>query len=761
MTAPPRRLARLVTPFALSLVVVAPTAWAADPAPRTPLTIQRAAGPIVLDGELSDAGWQGITPDTTWYETNPGDNIPPPVRNAAWLAYDDQYFYAAFRFEDPRPRSVRAPIGDHDAVPGSTDYAGVIVDSRHDGKTAQMFLANPHGVQYDAVTSDATGEDSSPDFFWDAVGRMTDTGWNLEIRIPFSSLRYSNESDPTWGILLYRNYPRDRRYQFFTSRLPRDVNCFICNSSPLVGLTRLPHGAHLVLAPFATAQQQAFPSGGPGSSLHAEDVKTEAGLDLKFAPASSAVIDATLNPDFSQVESDAAQIVANERFALFFPEKRPFFLEGVDLLSTPMTAVYTRTMTAPRAGVRATGKVGETAYTALVTHDRGGGLVILPGPQGSGFAEQDYTSEAGVVRVRRDLGRSFVSLLGTARVIDGPTLNGDSLGRENQGHNVVFGPDFQWRPKGSEAITGQALWSHSATPHRPDLASEWDGRTLSDHAFQLGWSHGTPHVDWYLQGQDIGEQFRADNGFMPQVGYREGYAEAGYTVRPQHAFLSRIRFFTVHYLDVDRDGRSLNQRVSAGAGMDGRWNSFLRIELNRDAIRVGSDYLPRFRPRIQIQANPSRVFNQLSLDTFLGEEIDFANGRRGSGFSSTASATVRPGDHVELRADASLRELYVQRGRLFNAQVERLRGTYSFSARSFLRLIGQYVETRRDPDVYLFTVDRKTADFSTSALFAYKLNWQTVFYAGYGDDRSFEPLTDALENSSRQWFAKISYAWQR
>jgi hypothetical protein len=100
-------------------------------------------------------------------------------------------------------------------VPSTTDYAGVIVDSRNDGKTAQMFLANPRGVQYDAWTSDATGEDNSPDFYWDAVGKITPTGWNLEIRIPFSSLRYANVPQQIWGILLYRNYPRDRRYQFF------------------------------------------------------------------------------------------------------------------------------------------------------------------------------------------------------------------------------------------------------------------------------------------------------------------------------------------------------------------------------------------------------------------------------------------------------------------------------------------------------------------------------------------------------------------
>src|SRR5262249_40401941 len=145
-------------------------------------------------------------------------------------------------------------------------------------------------------------------------------------------------------------------------------------------------------------------------------------------------IDATVRPDFSQIESDAAQIVANERFALSFPEKRPFFLEGSDLFSTPIHAVYTRTVTSPSLGLRGTGRIGATAYTARVAHDRGGGLVILPGPEGSDFAAQDFSSDVGVMRVRHDFGRSFVSLLATSRVID------------KGGDNLVVGPDFQWRP---------------------------------------------------------------------------------------------------------------------------------------------------------------------------------------------------------------------------------------------------------------------------------------------------------------------------
>ncbi|MFN8176441.1 MAG: DUF5916 domain-containing protein [bacterium] len=727
-------------------------ALAAEPHLGPPITIRRAAGPIEVDGDLSDPGWQGCDGITTWYETNVGDNVPPQVGNLAYLTYDDQYLYAGFVFEDPNPKAIRAPLGDHDAVGSPTDYGGVIVDSRNDGKTAQMFLANPRGVQYDALTSDVSGEDNSPDFFWESAGKITATGWNLEMRIPFTSLRYDHEATPTWAILLYRNYPRDRRYQFFSTRLPRDVNCFICNSPKLVGLESLPHGSHLVLAPFTSASQSSAPQGDLGSPLEAGDAKGAMGADLKWSPSAAMAIDGTWKPDFSQIESDAAQIVANERFALFFAEKRPFFLEGVDLFSTPLQAVYTRTITSPRGGVRATGRAGSLSYTALVAQDRGGGIVVLPGPQESDQADQNFTSDVAVTRVRRDFGRSFASVLATTREIHGG------------GYNRVFGPDFQWAPRTNDTFKGQFLWSETRTPEREDLASVWDGRRLSDGAGLFAWAHGAEHLDVYLQGMKVGEDFRADDGFIPQVGYREGYSEVGYTIRPKASFVSRERFFAINYCDQDLSGNVLNQRVSAGTGLDGRWNSFVRLELNDDAQRVGDLMLRRFRPRLQIQAVPGSFLNYVALDTYFGDEIDFDNAREGKGATVLTTVQLRPGPHCELRGDVSRRWLNVDTGtasgRLFTAQVERLRATWAFSARSFVRVIGQLVETDRNPALYTSEVASKDESWSGSALLAYKLNWQTVFYAGYGDEHVFDDITDRLQPSSRDIFAKLSYAWQ-
>jgi len=738
----------------LIVTLAPPGAFAADPDPGAPLTITRIETPVTVDGDLSDPAWHEIAPVTTWYETRVGDNVEPPVGNEGWLAYDDRYLYAAFRFHDPDPHLIRAPFADHDQLSGSTDYGGLIIDSRNDGKSAILFLANANGLLYDAVSNDASGEDNSPDYYWDAAGKITEDGWTLEIRVPFSSLRFGSEPRPTMRVMLYRNYPRDRHYQFFTNRLPRDVSCFVCNARPMVGLADLPRGSHLVVAPYVTAQRSDEAANGLGRPLVNGDLDGDAGVDVKWSPLADLAIDATLNPDFSQVEADAAQIGANERFALFYAEKRSFFLEGIDLFSTPMQVVYTRSITAPSGGVRTTGRVGNTSFTALATHDRGDGVVILPGAEGSGFALQDFESDVGIFRARHDLGRSFVSVLATGRSIRGG------------GHNVVAGPDFQWRPNASDAITGQALFSSTRTPNRVDLADAWDGRTLDDQAAQVSWSHGTRTVDWYVRGQDLGPDFRADEGFMPQVGFRGAYGEAGYTLRPKDAFLSRIRLFTIHYYDADYDGHELDSRISAGAGMDGRWSSFFRFELNQDRFKVGDRLLTRFRPYVYLQASPGRVLNDFWIESTFGQEIDFNNAREGTGVSLNSSITVRPNAHLELEGRASGRWLHVDdpvlgAGRLFLAQIERLRATYSFTPRSFLRLIGQYQHVRRDPALYTYTVTEKEASFGSSALFAYKLNWQTVLFLGYGDEREYGGADQRLEPSARGAFAKLSYALQQ
>jgi hypothetical protein len=238
------------------------------------LKIARLTGPVTIDGDLTEDAWRRAERVDRWYETNPGDNVEPKVKSVAYLGYDDKFFYAAFEFEDPRPKAIRAPLGDRDNVPSYTDYGGVILDTRNDRKSAILFLANPRGIQYDSVSDDVNGnEDSSPDFFWEAKGKIGERGWTLEIKIPFTSLRYGERDPKAWSIMLYRNRPREYRYQMFSTRLPRGGNCFICNSNSLGGLQGLPKGGHLVVAPYVNASDTRTAVNGVGTPLEGDGIE--------------------------------------------------------------------------------------------------------------------------------------------------------------------------------------------------------------------------------------------------------------------------------------------------------------------------------------------------------------------------------------------------------------------------------------------------------------------------------------------------------
>ena len=724
-----------------------------------PIAMKRIKSGIKVDGDLSDPGWQEAAKVETWFESTVGDNVTPPVQTIAYVGYDDRFFYVAFDNRDPNPSKIRAPYVDRDNVFADQDFVGMILNAKNDRRSAVEFFVNPRGIQDDGITNDATGsEDFSPDFFWDSAGSIGPQGWFVEIQIPLTSIRYPKGDPQTWSLMLYRNYPRDFRYQIFDVRLPRGGNCFVCRSREWTGISGLPRGGHLVVAPYVTAEESGHPRGDDeaGSEFVNEPIEGDAGVDVKWTPNADTALDLTINPDFSQIESDVAQIAVNQRFALFFPEKRPFFLEGVDLLETPVQAVYTRTITSPRWGVRGTGKLGSTAYTLLVTEDRGGGSVIIPGPQSSDLADQNFKSVDTIGRVRHDVGRSFVGFLLTDR--ENENTDGS--------YNRVFGPDFQWRPSEADEVTGQYLYSSSKTPNRPDLADEWDGRKLSSGAAFLSWLHTSRTWLWRTTLQDIGEEFRADNGFLPQVGFRRFRNFLGYQFFFKNFFFSKIEPLFVAHLYWERDGDVLNHRFYPGVQFQGKLNSSGEIDFNFDRVRVGDELLERKQLFYSIGVSPSSFVSRVVLEGFVGQEIDFDNVRVGDGAEVFLYTDLRPTDHLDLQLRATRRWLNVdaedlgRSGRLFTASIARLRAAYTFSARAFLRLIGQYVETKRDPSLYTFDVERKDGNFQFSALVSYKLNWQSVLFLGYGDTSVINDAGD-LAHDNRQFFLKISYAFQR
>jgi hypothetical protein len=735
---------------ALSVLALPLAASAADAPRPDPVDIRRAKGAIEIDGALDDPGWQGAAVMDRFYETSPGDNAEPKVKTLAWVAYDQRYLYIAVKCFDPEPRRIRAPYVERDDVIGTDDNVAIFLDTRNDRRSAVELRVNPRGVQGDAVFSDANfNEDFSPDFFFDSAARITDEGWQAELRVPFATLRYPEKETQEWGIRIWRNYPREFRYGFYSSPSPRGANCYVCHLAPLTGLVGLPTASNLLLVPYATAQHVSEPDA-PGDGDG--DAEAQVGVDVKWTPSADTALDLTLNPDFSQVEGDVAQIAVNQRFALFFPEKRPFFLEGVDLFDTPIQAVYTRTVTAPRGGARLTGKIGRSSYTALLAQDAGGGLVVLPGPEFSDFAPQDFRSWVGLSRIRTNLGSSFVGLVATGRAIEGG------------GHNAVAGPDFQWR-RGNERITGQLLLSRSRTPERPELAAEWDGRLLQGHALEMEWNHDTRGLGLSAEYRDFGDGFRNDQGLVSQVGYRAGEASAAYNFWPE-GFLRQVRPFVVGEYATDRGGDLLQRRVAPGVFFVGGRNLAAELALNVERALTGDRTLPRRYLSYFVQLDPSRRLTRIVLQGSVGEEIDVQNARTGTGASISASATVRPDPRVTLDLVSSVRWLDVEpetraaAGRLFTAQVQRLKATCHLDARTFLRLIGQYVTTRRDPALFFAEVPRRDAEFSGSALFSYRLNWQTALFVGYGDERALDE-TETLRRTQRSFFFKVAYAIQR
>ena len=198
-------------------------AWAlpliSEEPPPPSLVLPRLTQPIRIDGDLSDPGWSEAAKIETFYETNVGDNVPPPVRTVAWVGYDDRFFYVAIRCDDPNPKKIRAPFVDRDYVFSDQDFAGIILDVKNDRRSAYELFVNPRGIQDDGIINDASGnEDFSPDLFWQSAGRIDATGWQVEMAIPLTSLRYPAKDPQTWAINVYRNYPRDFRYQIFSRR---------------------------------------------------------------------------------------------------------------------------------------------------------------------------------------------------------------------------------------------------------------------------------------------------------------------------------------------------------------------------------------------------------------------------------------------------------------------------------------------------------------------------------------------------------------
>ena len=435
------------------LVLVSESTRAQDafiPNQKPSIRVPRIDGAVQVDGELDEPMWSQAVRATNFCEIEPGDQTKPSVETEVLLAYDTNHLYVGFIAHDD-PSTVRASLRDRDLI-FADDWIGLILDTYGDAAWAYELFMNPLGVQGDLRWTPA-GEDTRFDIVFNSRGKITADGYQVEVEIPFSSLRYPDVAEQSWKVTFLRTQPRDSRRQYSWATISRDEPCFPCQFGTLEGITGVARATKLELLPSVTGSQFAARDAvTPGASLDSNDPDAELGLGVRYSLTSSLVADAAINPDFSQVEADAAQIEVNTTFALFYPERRPFFQEGGDLFSTWINAIYTRSIQDPAGAVKLTGRQGRTSIGYIGGRDEHT-PVILPFEERSDILPDAGRSYSNILRLKQTFQEdSFVGLLGTdQRFSDG-------------GSGSLLGGDGSYRFKRNYRVEAQGLASYISEP---------------------------------------------------------------------------------------------------------------------------------------------------------------------------------------------------------------------------------------------------------------------------------------------------------
>jgi len=700
---------------------------------------------INIDGRLDEAPWQSPPIFELEYETRPAENGPPPVRTEVWIGYDRNNLYVAFRAHDPEPEKIRGRLSDRDTV-YQDDFVGVVLDTFNDQRRAFEFFVNPLGVQMDMTQNEMTGgEDDSWDAIWDSAGRITDTGYIVEMRVPFSSLRFPKAEDGmTWGLDAVRFYPRGHRHRLALHPIERGNNCYLCQGSKLVGFKGVKPARSIELVPTLTASMSGFREDFPDGEMINGDPDFSPGLTAHWGITPNLILSGAINPDFSQVEADAAQLDVNTQFALFYPEKRPFFLEGADIFATRFNAIYSRNIADPDWGVKLTGKVGKDAIGVIIAQDSLTNLLI-PASQSSSLDTLDEKNLSTIVRYRRDL--------------FGATTGGFFYtGREgNDYSNRLLGGDILFRWKDTEAARIEILGSQTRYPE--EIAEEHDQSTerLTDYAMRIVYQHTSRNWMYFVLYRDVGRDFRADLGFVPRADYRRGQAMLERAWYPEKAGWSQVRLGGQWDEYQDQSGQHLSRDIELFSWAQGPRESFVRLSLyDGDVFYDGELFdTDRIDAYGEAQVLPNLY---VELAAVAGGQVDFANTQQGDVLRLEPGLRLDIGRHLRLNLDHSFEQLDVDAGRLYTARLSQMRATYQINVRTFVRWISQYLDVDRDPTLYTDEVPARSRTLFNQILFSYKVNPRTVFFLGYSDNYLGDQQID-LAQENRTIFLKIGYAW--
>jgi hypothetical protein len=734
------------------LSCIVPTLLAAPQTPpdsagsKTPFRIPHVEAPISVDGVMDEPFWSEALVVPADIEVRPGENIEAPVKTEAYLVYNTASIYVGLKCHDPRPSEIRAHLCDRDNL-WDDDWVLILFDTFNDQRRTYDFFCNPLGIQADEIES-TTGGGGSWDAIWESSGRITDEGYVVEMKIPFRALGFPrSREDQIWGFDVVRSLPRNVRHHIGAFPRDRGNNCYMCQALKMIGFAGATPGRNIEFDPTVSAVRTQIRENETSGPFHDKEKKLDPGLTAKWGFTPNLTLGGTLNPDFSNVEADIIQLDINRRFSLYYPEKRPFFLEGADFFSTPFFLVNTRALAEPDWGLKLTGKEGGNAIGFYTVRDAMTNL-IFPGAEGSSDHSTDTRSQGTVLRYRRDLGKSSnIGIVLTDREGDGY-------------HNRVGGLDGDVKFTPKDELVFQV--TRSLTHYPDSLASQYGQRRneFGGLGYSLLYQHNTRTWQAYQLVRRVDPGFRADLGFMTMVGFT--YAETGGSLKWQRdpgSWFNWINLYGSYDRRYDTAGNPLHRALTSRFNYNGPMQSSLTVygEHGRD-MYLGRTYRAEFA-ETYFYIRPSGL---LAADLYFhsGDRIDYENCRPGRHLQLSGTLYLRLGLHLSMEAGHTRDRLNVENGkRLYTADIDRLRLMYQFSKRMYLRTIFQYEHYRKNAALYAAEgTNSKTEGLFSQVLFSYKINPQTVFFLGYSDNY-YGDQNIRIVQTNRTVFAKIGYAY--
>jgi Domain of unknown function (DUF5916) len=617
--------------------------------------------PLRIDGRLDDAAWQRAPLFDAFTQYLPQDKRPVPdgYRTTVQVVVDDTGISFGIRAFDPRPEDIRAPLARRDQVRRDQDFVSVVLDPVGTRRSAQFVRVNAAGVVGDGMfIADTDNEDFSPDFEVDSAVQRLPDGYSVEVRLPLLALRYPYAGGKPWRLMVTRSIPRDVSTLLLSAPLTKDALNFIAELQEIDGLGEpgtsvtdaVRDRSFLSVRPEITARTRR--SKDANSSQRESEISLSA--DIKWRPRADWVFDATLNPDFSQVELDVPQLAGNTRFALSVPEKRAFFLESTDVLDLPLAAFYSRAVTDPRWGLRATWRGNQADATALSLQDSGGGLILRPGPYGTDVAAQNGRSQASLVRGRWHADSYTVGGLLSQRDYGSGRGSERGSGRSNQ----VAGADVLWRASEQEQFRVRGLLSDTRALFDAQGEPVGGAAQAGQHFFASWWKR-TPDWNFTAEASHVSPRFRNDNGFVDQAGVRSLQAEAlrrfGETQLPGFTAFEFEAFVWAQQRNALGDayknaanpaiesGEVVTRRVHTGLWLAASRNTEAWMQLRFDSERASAGLRLHSVPTVAAgySVNPAPWFPRLNTELEIGRRLDVEADRVGPGAVWMAEVQLR------------------------------------------------------------------------------------------------------------------------